>query len=421
MEASALDAAALRADFPILASLVHDGRPLVYLDSAASTQRPTAVIQAMTTAYEREYANVHRGVHWMSERCTDRYEAAREAVRRYINASAVEEVVFTSGTTAALNLVAHSWGDAHVGAGDEILVTEMEHHSNIVPWFQLAERRGAAVKFAPITDDGVLDLEGFAERLSQRTKVVAVSAVSNVLGTINPVARIVAAARAAGAVVVVDGAQGVPHGTTDVQQLGADFLAFSGHKMAGPSGIGVLWGRRELLDAMPPFLGGGSMIGEVTVDGFTSADLPAKFEAGTPPIVPAIGLAAAIEYVEQIGVARIAAHEQRLTAYAHEHLEALTGVRLLGPPAAGKSGIVSFVIDGVHAHDVAYMLDRGGVAIRAGHHCAMPLHKRLGITASNRASFYLYNTPADIDAMLKGIDQLQEKFRKRQRRRRSAR
>ncbi|NLX55779.1 MAG: cysteine desulfurase [Planctomycetaceae bacterium] len=406
----------MRADFPILATVVHGDKPLVYFDNAATTQRPRQVISSLVEAYEQHYANVHRGIHWLSEQSTDLYEEAREAVRRFIHARTQQEVVFTTGATAAINLVARSWGDQQVGAGDEIVLTEMEHHSNIVPWQQLAERTGCTLRFVPITDDGFLILEALDDLLNERTRLVAVTAVSNVLGTVNPVAQIVSRAHAAGARVLVDAAQSVPHAATDVQAWGADFVAFSGHKMLGPSGVGVLYGREELLEAMPPFLGGGSMIRRVTLEGFEPADLPAKFEAGTPPIVPALGLAAAIKYLEQIGMDAIRRHEMQLTARAHEVLEALDGVRLLGPAPEHKAGITSFVVQGIHAHDIAQIMDQHGVAIRAGHHCTMPLHKRLGVAASSRASYYFYNTLEEIDQLGIALRDAQRIFRRGQRR-----
>lgn len=403
----------IRADFPILSQVIHGDKPLVYLDNAATTQRPRQVIQSLVDVYEKHYANVHRGIHWLSEQSTDLYEVARESVRRFINARALSEVVFTTGTTASINTVARSWGDANVKAGDEILLTEMEHHSNIVPWQQLAERTGCTIRWAPVTDDFELDLEAFDSLLSERTKLVAVTAVSNVLGTINPVAEITRRAHAAGALVLVDAAQSAPHDRTDVQAWNADFVAFSGHKMMGPSGVGVLYGRQELLDAMPPFLGGGSMIRRVTLEGFEPAESPAKFEAGTPPIVPALGLGTAIEYIEQIGVDRIHAHEQLLTQRAHELLAEVGGIRFIGPDPAKKAGIVTFTVEGVHAHDVAQLLDRQGVAIRAGHHCAMPLHKRFKVTASNRASFYCYNTLEEVESFAQALGEVKKVFRRR--------
>jgi len=408
-----LDPRRFRPDFPILSQLLHEGVPLVYLDNAATTQRPRHVIQAIVDTYERNYANVHRGIHWLADQTTDLYEAAREKVRQFIGAPSTDQVIFTYGATAAINLVARSWGDANVGAGDEIVVTEMEHHSNLVPWHQLAERTGAVIRWIPVTDEGCLDLADLDRVLTNRTRLVAVTAVSNVLGTINPLPEIIAKAHAAGAVVLVDGAQSVPHLKTDVAQLDVDFLAFSGHKMLGPSGVGVLFGKRHLLDAMPPFLGGGSMIRRVKIDSFEPADIPARFEAGTPPIVPAIGLGAAIDYLNLAGLDAIHAHEQRLTQHAHEVLEAAGGVRIFGPRPKQKGGIVSFVLDKIHAHDVAQLLDRHGVAIRAGHHCAMPLHKRFGLTATNRASFYFYNTLEEVDRFGEALQQVRHVFQRK--------
>lgn len=412
-ESLPLDVESLRADFPILNTRVHGDKQLVYLDNAATTQRPRQVIQTLTDAYEQHYANVHRGIHWLSEQSTDLYEEARESVRRFINAEHRREVIFTTGSTAAINLVARAWGDANVRPGDEILLTIMEHHSNIVPWQQLAERTGVAIRFAPIDDQGRLVMDELASMISERTRMVAVTAVSNVLGTINPVKQIVDLAHAAGSLVLVDAAQSVPHQTTDVRDWDADFVAFSGHKMVGPSGVGVLYGRETLLDRMPPFLGGGSMIRRVTVDGYEPADLPAKFEAGTPPIVPALGLTAAIKYLENVGLDAIHQYEQQLARRAHEVMEAAGGVRFLGPPPEFKAGIVSFTVDGIHAHDVAQIMDRQGIAIRAGHHCAMPLHKRLGVVASNRASFYFYNTLDEVERLGQALDELKRIFRRR--------
>ena len=407
-----LDPDAIRGDFPILSTVLHGDRPLVYLDNAATTQRPRQVIQALVDVYEQKYANVHRGIHWLADQSTDLFEDAREKVRRFIGAAHREEIIFTHGTTESINLVARSWGDAFIGAGDEIILTEMEHHSNIVPWQQLAERTGAVIRWVPITDDGLLMTERFDSLLSERTKMVAVTAVSNVLGTINPVAEIIRKARDAGATVLVDAAQCVPHQAVNVTELGVDFLAFSGHKMLGPSGVGVLYGRRELLEAMPPFLGGGSMIRRVKLEGFEPGDLPAKFEAGTPPIVDAIGLGAAIDYLQKIGLAAVAEHEHKLTLRAHEVLAGIGGIRLLGPPPEHKGGIVSFALEGIHAHDIAQLLDRHGVAIRAGHHCTMPLQKRLGIAASSRASFYFYNTLAEVDQLAEGLAETKRIFRR---------
>ncbi|ADB15994.1 cysteine desulfurase, SufS subfamily [Pirellula staleyi DSM 6068] len=403
-----IDAEKIRRDFPILETIIHGDKRLVYLDNAATTQRPQAVIQAVVDAYEKHYANVHRGIHWLSEQSTNLYEEARVRVQQFLGASSPHEIIFTTGATASINLVARSWGDVNVKAGDEILLTEMEHHSNIVPWQQLAERTGATIKWIPITETMQLDLASLEHLLSSRTKLVAITAVSNVLGTINPVAEIVKRAHAYGAIVLVDAAQSAPHEATDVQQWNADFVAFSGHKMMGPSGVGILYGRESLLEAMPPFMGGGSMIRRVTLEGFEPADLPDKFEAGTPPIVPALGLRAAIDYLEQVGLSRVAAHERVLTRYAHQRMSQLDSVTLIGSDPEIKSGIVTFVMNDVHAHDVASRLDSVGVAIRAGHHCAMPLHKKLGLVATNRASFYLYNTLEEVDALVAGLAQIHE-------------
>lgn len=425
LPASALDASRYRVDFPILARTVHGDVPLVYLDNAASTQRPRQVIQAMVDVYENDYANIHRGIHTLAERSTELYEAARAKVARFIGAASPQEIIFTSGTTAGINLVARSWGDANLRPGDEILVTEMEHHSNLVPWHQLAQRTGAVIRWIPLTDDGRLTLDGLDQLIGPRTRLVAVAAVSNVLGTINPLAEIIRRARDVGAVVLVDGAQSVPHQKTDVAALDCDFLAFSGHKMLGPSGVGVLYGKLGLLEKMPPFLGGGGMIRSVWVDRFEPASLgddndprPARFEAGTPPIVPAIGLAAAIDYLDRVGLDAIHQHERFLTQRAHRLLHAVPGLRMLGPEPELKGGIVSFVLADtelrpIHGHDVAERLDRHGVAVRASHHCAEPLHRRYGLDATVRASFYFYNTPEEIDRLAEALHETRHAFQRR--------
>jgi cysteine desulfurase/selenocysteine lyase len=356
---------------------------------------------------------VHRGIHGLADQSTDLYENAREKVRALINAEDVKQVIFTYGTTGAINLVARSWGDANVKAGDEILVTEMEHHSNLVPWHQLAERSGAVIRHIPLTDDGRLQLDTLDSLLTERTKLVAVTHISNVLGTINPVEEIIRRAHDAGALVLVDGAQSVPHEPVDVVAMDADFLAFSGHKMLGPSGVGCLYGKLELLEQMPPFLGGGSMIRRVKVDSFEPGDLPQRFEAGTPPIVPAIGLGSAIDYLNAVGLDKIARHEKLLAQRAHEVLGAVEGVRILGPAPQHTAGIVSFTMGRIHAHDIAQLLDRHGIAIRAGHHCAMPLHKRYGINASSRASFYLYNTLEEVDKLGDALEQVKSVFKRK--------
>jgi cysteine desulfurase/selenocysteine lyase len=405
-----LDVAKIRADFPILQRKLAGERSLVYLDNGASTQRPLAVLDAMRAVDTASYSNVHRGGHTMAAETTEKYEQARSAVQRLIHARERHEIIFTGGTTASINLVAQSYGLANLRAGDEILLTEMEHHSNIVPWQQVAERTGAVIRWAPIDDHFELDLDAFDKLLSPRTKIVAVTAISNVLGTITPLATIIAKAHAQGAVVLVDAAQAAPHEPLDVQALDCDFLAFSGHKMLGPTGIGVLYGKSTLLEKMPPFLGGGSMIHQVTKQGFTPADLPHKFEAGTPPIVQAIGLGAAVEYLEQFGLPQIMQHERQLVRRAHQLLPAIPGLRILGPDPEHKGGIVTFVLDKVHPDDLSRLLDVQGIAVRAGHHCAMPLHARLGLSASCRASFYLYNRLDEVELLAAELTQIQQRF-----------
>ncbi len=406
--ATGLDADRLRADFPILAQEVH-GKPLVYLDNGASTQKPNAVIDAIGDFYARDYANIHRGVHTLSERATAAFEGARDRVQRFLNAADRHEIIFTRGTTEAVNLVAASFGGQRIGAGDEIILTGMEHHSNIVPWQLLAERVGAQIRVVPLFDDGSLDLEAYAALFGPRTRLVAVVHVSNALGTVNPVAEMIATAHAHGVPVLVDGAQAVAHARVDVQALDCDFYAFSAHKIYGPSGIGALYGRRELLEAMPPWQGGGDMIRTVAFEGSTWADPPYRFEAGTPHIAGAVGLVAALDYVDGIGLDAIAAHEHDLLAYGTALLEQVPGLRLIGT-AADKAAILSFVIDGVHAHDIGTVLDFEGVAVRAGHHCAMPVMTRYGVPATARASLGLYNTRADIDALVRALQRVTEMF-----------
>ena len=406
--ATGLDADRLRADFPILAQEIH-GKPLVYLDNGASTQKPNAVIDAVGDFYARDYANIHRGVHTLSERATAAFEGARDRVQRFLNAADRHEIVFTRGTTEAVNLVAASFGGQRIGAGDEIILTGMEHHSNIVPWQLLAERVGAQIRVVPLFDDGSLDLEAYAALFGPRTRLVAVVHVSNALGTVNPVAEMIATAHAHGVPVLVDGAQAVAHARVDVQALDCDFYAFSAHKIYGPSGIGALYGRRELLEAMPPWQGGGDMIRTVAFEGSTWADPPYRFEAGTPHIAGAVGLVAALDYVDGIGLDAIAAHEHDLLAYGTALLEQVPGLRLIGT-AADKAAILSFVIDGVHAHDIGTVLDFEGVAVRAGHHCAMPVMTRYGVPATARASLGLYNTRADIDALVRALQRVTEMF-----------
>ena len=401
----------IRADFPILTQTIHKNRSLVYLDNGASTQRPQCVIDAISDCYQQSYGNVHRGLHYLSEVSTDLYEQSREAVRAFLGAAETREIIFTSGTTAAINTVAHSWGPANLKEGDEILLTIMEHHSNIVPWQQVAARTGAVVRFVDIDANGLLDQADWKSKLSARTKLVACTMTSNVLGTRNPVKSMIEQAHSVGALVLLDAAQHVPHEKTDVVELDADFLTFSGHKMLGPSGVGILYGRAALLEAMPPFMGGGSMIGEVTTEHFTVAELPAKFEAGTPPIVAAIGMRSAIEYLNQIGVENILAHEQELVATAQSELEKISGLQIYGPAPEEKAGIISFTVEDVSTQDLAIFMDRRGVALRAGHHCAMPLHKRLGVSNTLRASFYLYNTQDDVQQFTQSLAEVVEKLR----------
>jgi cysteine desulfurase/selenocysteine lyase len=403
-----LELAHLRADFPILDQKFH-GRPLAYLDNANTTQKPRSVIDAESRFYATSYAGVHRAVYELAERATRAYEAGREAVRRFLHAPDPHEVILLRGTTEAINLVASSLGRARLGAGDEVLVTEMEHHSNIVPWQLACEAHGARLVAAPIADDGALVLDELERRIGPRTRIVAVTQVSNALGTVNPIREIVEMAHARGVPVLVDGAQSAPHLPVDVQALGCDFFAFSGHKIYGPSGVGALWGRRELLEALPPWQGGGGMIESVAFERTTYAPLPAKFEAGTPNIAGAVGLAAAIEYLEAVGLERIAAHEQQLLAYASEALREIPGLRLIGT-AAERASVLSFVLDCAHAHDVATVLDREGVAVRAGHHCAQPVMQRYGVPATVRASLGLYNTRADVDALVAGLRRVVEVF-----------
>lgn len=398
----------VRNDFPALGQRVH-GKPLVYLDNAATTQKPKAVLEALLSYYAGGCANVHRGVHALSERATQAYEDARLRVARFLNAADPREIVFTKGTTEAINLVAQSYGRSRLQPGDEILITALEHHSNIVPWQMLAEQVGARLRVAPIDGRGQIIMEEFERLLGPRTRLVAVAHVSNALGTINPVEEIIRLAHVRGARVLVDGAQAVPHMPVDVRQLDCDFYAFSGHKLYGPTGIGVLFGKIELLEAMPPYQGGGDMIRSVSFEKTTYNDPPHRFEAGTPPIAGAIGLAAAIDYISALGLEEIRCHEQALLAAATEALQQLPGVRIVGT-AAEKAAVVSFVVEGVHPHDVATVLDEEGVAVRAGHHCAQPVMRRFGVIATTRASFALYNTQQEVEALVAGVRRAQEVF-----------
>ena len=411
----------LRQDFPILKRQTASGAPLAYLDNAASTQRPNSVIEAMDDCYRRFYSNVHRGIHTLSEESTEQYELSRQRVANFIN-SAVAETIFTAGTTASINLVAHSWGNKHVGPDDVVLLTIAEHHANIVPWHQLADRTGCQIEFIRLGDDFAISTDVVAEHLERlRPKMFSFTATSNVLGSQVPVAEWTALARQVGATVLIDAAQAIPHQPVDVRQWDADFVAFSGHKMCGPSGIGVLFGKETLLDSIPPFLGGGGMIQEVTTTGFKAGALPEKFEAGTPPIAEAVGLRAGIEYLSQVGLDRIAAHEHELVARAESGLRAIDGVQLVSPKTGTKAGILSFHLDNVHAHDVAQSLDHKGVAVRAGHHCTMPLHHALGLSSTTRASFYLYNTVDEVDRLIEAVEQTRLRFAPTGRRRRRSR
>ncbi len=410
-ETQPLDIASLRRDFPILERTIH-GRPLVYLDSAATTQKPRQVIDALQRYYEQHNSNVHRGMHTLASEATEAYEATRCHVARFIHAPAPEQIIFTRSTTEAINLVAYSWGEANIEAGDRILLTEMEHHANHVPWLRLAEKKGAHVDFIPVDDHGLLELDDLRRLLTPRTKLVAVSHMSNVLGTINPVRTLIQAARVNGAVTLLDAAQSVPHMPVDVQELDADFIAFSAHKMLGPTGVGFLYGRRDLLENMEPFNTGGEMISEVTYDRVTWAELPHKFEAGTPNIAGVAATSEALRYLEQVGMDRVREHEREITAYALERLRELDFIRIIGPLDANlRGGAVSFAGgDFLHPHDIAQMLDSRGIAVRAGHHCAQPLHRKLGLVATARASFYLYNTLDEVDALVDGLIATKEYF-----------
>jgi cysteine desulfurase/selenocysteine lyase len=405
-----LDAHRLRADFPIFEQRFH-GKPLAYLDSAVSAQKPRQVLDTLRDFYETSYSNVHRGVYLLAERATERFEGSREKVRAFVNAASTREIVFTRSATEALNLVAYAWGLDRLGPGDVVVATELEHHSNFVPWQQIAKRTGAKFRPIPVDDRGELQLDALDAIAKQGSvKVVANNLVSNALGTINPVDKLAAWAHEQGAIMVVDAAQAAPHRRIDVQQLGCDFLAFSSHKLCGPTGVGVLWGRAELLERMSPFNFGGEMIRKVTVEETTWNELPYKFEAGTPPIGEAVGMGAAIDYLTVIGIEAIEEHEHALAAYALERLADVPGLHVFGPPAERRAGIVSFDVAGVHPHDVAQILDWEGVAIRAGHHCCQPLMARLGVAATNRASFYLYTIPEEIDRLIDGLHKVNKKL-----------
>jgi cysteine desulfurase/selenocysteine lyase len=404
------DVTRIRADFPVLNRETRPGVPVVYLDSTATSQKPVPVIEAMDVFYRQSNANIHRGIHTLAEEATAMYEAAREKIAKFINAPSAKQIIYTRNTTESINLVAYTWARANLRSGDLVILTEMEHHSNLVPWHMLKVERGIRLEFTPVTEDGLLDLDAYRALLDQRPKLVSFTHMSNVLGTINPAAEIIRLAHDAGAIALVDGAQSVPHFAVDVQALDVDFLAFSAHKMCGPTGIGALYGKKNLLEEMPPFLGGGDMIRTVHLDNFVPNSVPHKFEAGTPAIAEAVGFGAAVDYLTSVGMDNITAHEHEITEYALERLEEVPGVKVFGPGAQYKGGVVSFTFDGVHPHDVAQILDQDGVAVRAGHHCAQPLHEKFGITATSRASFYLYNTKDEVDKLIEGIYKVKEIF-----------
>jgi cysteine desulfurase / selenocysteine lyase len=405
-----LDVKKIRADFPILSREVHPGVPLVYLDSAATSQKPESVIESMSDYYRKHNANIHRAVHTLAEEATSLYEDARSKVADWIGAERPQEIIFTRNATEAINLVAQTWGRTQMGKGDVLLLTEMEHHSNLVPWQILAEARELRLEFVPITGDGELDLAALEKLLGLKPKLVALTQMSNVLGTVNPIREIVRSAHTAGAKVLIDAAQSVAHMTVDVRELDVDFMAFSSHKMCGPTGIGALYGKRGILLEMPPFLGGGDMIRKVEWRSFEPNDLPYTFEAGTPPIAEAVGWGAAVDYLKRIGMPAIHHHEQTVTAYAMQRLREIPGLTIIGPEAEKRGGLVAFTMEGIHPHDIAQILDSVGVAVRSGHHCTMPLHQKLNLPATTRASFYLYTLDEEIDAMIRGLEKARKLF-----------
>ena len=407
-----LDVQKVRGDFPVLGEMAHPNVPLVYLDSAASSQKPIQVIEAMDNYYRRYNANVHRGIHQLSEAATAAYEGAREKVQAFVNAPSSDEIILVRNATEGFNLLAYSWGGANLKSGDEVLITAMEHHANIVPWQLVCEQTGATLKHVPFTEDGKLDMEALDQLLTEKTKIFSFTAASNVLGTINPVKELVEKAHAVGALAAVDAAQAVPHAAVDVQDWNCDFMAFSSHKMCGPTGIGVLYGKREHLDAMPPWMGGGDMIRRVTLEKSTYNDLPYKFEAGTPAIAEGIGLGAAVDYLSSLGMDNVHAHEQMITSYALEALSEVDGLEVLGPKsAAERAGLIAFTLEGMHPHDIAQLVDEDGIAVRAGHHCAMPMHKIMGIGSSTRASFYVHTTTDEVDALVASLNRAKGVFR----------
>jgi cysteine desulfurase/selenocysteine lyase len=402
--------AALRSDFPIFQRKIHGDKDLIYLDSAATSQKPYMVIQAMNDYYSHGNANIHRGIHELAEEATGNYESARERITRFIHGGNARQLVFTRNTTESINLVANTWAKANLSKGDIILLTEMEHHSNLVPWFMLAEEKGLKIEFVPITDEFELDMEKFHALLVKKPKLVAFTHMSNMLGTINPVREMTRLAHDAGAMVLIDGAQSVPHFPVNVEEIGVDFYAFSAHKMLGPTGIGALYAKAELLEAMPPFMGGGDMIRKVTYEGFSTNDIPYKFEAGTPAIAEGIGFGAAIDYLESVGMDNVFAHEQELTKYAIDVLGSVQDLIIHGPKADKKGGVISFSFMDVHPHDISQILDAEGIAVRAGHHCVMPLHRKLNLPATTRASLYLYNTKEDIDLLAENLENVRRIF-----------
>ena len=404
------DVTRIRTDFPILNRETRPDVPVIYLDSTATAQKPSVVIETMDAFYRRSNANIHRGIHTLAEEATALYEEARKKIAKFINAPSAKQVIYTRNATESINLVAYTWARANLKSGDMVLLTEMEHHSNLVPWQMLKTERGIRLEFIPVTEDGLLDLDAYRSLLDRGPKLVSFTHMSNVLGTINPAEEIIRLAHEAGAITLVDGAQSVPHFPVDVQVLDVDFLAFSAHKMVGPTGIGVLYGKAKLLEEMPPFLGGGDMIKTVHLREFVPNSLPHKFEAGTPAIAEAVGFGAAVDYLASVGMEAIAAHEHEITGYALERLEEVPGLKVFGPSAQHKGGVAAFTFDGVHPHDVAQILDQDGIAVRAGHHCAQPLHEKFGITATTRASFYLYNTKEEVDKLIEGIYKVKEIF-----------
>ncbi len=405
-----LDIQKVRADFPILSKEVHPGKRLIYLDSGATSQKPAVVIDSMNDFYRHSNANTHRGIHVLAEEATMLYEQSRTKIAQFIGARNSREIVFTRNTTEAINLVAHAWGRKYLNSSDLILLTEMEHHSNLVPWFMLAHEKGVKIEFIPVSGEGLLDLDEYGKLLKKNPKLVAFTHMSNVLGTINPAKPMVEMAHRAGALVLIDGAQSAPHLTINVNFLETDFFAFSAHKMCGPTGIGVLFGREQLLNNMDPFLGGGDMIKRVTFEGFTTNEIPYKFEAGTPAIAEVIGFGAAVDYLSQLGMQAVEKHDHEITRYALDCMQNIKGIRVLGPSAEYKGGVASFVFENIHPHDVAQVLDSEGIAVRAGHHCAMPLHQKYGIPASTRASFYIYNTKNEIDQLVIGLQKVIQIF-----------